>query len=145
MYVRRPGVEIYEQIEAAVIDSETRGNVEPRGECFATRRVEMKAIRGVFAGVLLLAFLSSCSIFSHLQITPDYNAGRKAGESYAAEDGLEIKCGWPLEPTHMDAAIKARTYDGLLEEQGRSEAFIHGFYYGYQEEYEKRIGTYCGR
>lgn len=109
------------------------------------RRYGMKLMGRVLGAILLLAFLCSCAVFSQLKTTPDYNAGRKVGESYAAKDAFEIKCQWPGEHTHLDAARKARTYGGPLKEQGRSEDFIHGFYYGYQEVYVKRIGTYCGR
>jgi hypothetical protein len=108
------------------------------------KEVEMKLMKEILLLCLVLIFLSSCTAMSRFKTSPDYQAGRKAGESYAAEDSAEIKCGWPLEPTHGDGAIKARTYKGALGEQGRSPAFIRGFYYGYREVYSKRISTYCG-
>jgi|GEM_PF-3039228 len=106
-----------------------------------TRMGRMKAVLGVF---LLGVLLTSCTAFSNVKATPEYTAGRNAGEAQADADASEIACGWPSEPTHLSASRKARTYADRLERQGRSEDYIHGFFYGYTEVYEKRIRTYCG-
>ena len=94
---------------------------------------------------VVLYFSSSCAAFSNVKAQPEYMAGRAAGEAQANEDASEITCGWPSDPTHLTASRRARTYKDPLEKRGRSEDYIHGFYYGYTEVYEKRIRTYCGK
>ena len=75
---------------------------------------------------------------------PEYRAGRKMGEDYAKRDAEEIAQSVHGKPARVEAAIRAKSFDRELREQGKSEEFIKGFHFGYRMACEDLISVYHG-
>jgi hypothetical protein len=77
-------------------------------------------------------------------VGPEFKEGRKMGEEYAKRDGHEVLRASFKRPSHADASLKARSFTEQLREEGKSEEFIKGFYYGYEYRYKELIDVYQG-
>jgi hypothetical protein len=59
-------------------------------------------------------------------------------------DHINYSCfGYHIHRRMGFADHKARKYTKLLQDQGRSEAFIKGFYRGYENYYHEFLDLYC--
>jgi hypothetical protein len=65
-------------------------------------------------------------------------------EEFAKKDAMNYSCfGYHIHRRMGFADHKARKYTKLLQDQGRSEAFIKGFYRGYENYYHEFLDLYC--
>jgi hypothetical protein len=92
--------------------------------------------------VPVLFLLVSCATGPLPSTTADYKQGRLLGEEYAKRDAMNALC-WPS-PIKPRGGPEARTYGKSLRQEGRSEDFIKGFYWGYQDVFDEFYDLYCG-
>jgi hypothetical protein len=94
--------------------------------------------------ILFLLFIifwsASCVKYRSPQDRSDYVKGHDAAWKYAKQDVLASNCmgGYPRNTRPL-----ARKYTQRLQDQGRSEAFISGFYFGYEKSYPEFYDLYC--
>lgn len=98
----------------------------------------------IFKILLLLGivfWLVSCGKYQSPQARSDFVKGHDAAWQYAKQDAIEGTCTgrYPRNTRPM-----AQKYTQLLQDQGRSEAFISGFYFGYENAYQNFYDLYCG-
>jgi len=101
----------------------------------------------IHQGALLLAitvFFLACAATGGNNLTdPEYNEGMQMGKQYAQKDVIGINCYRYRAPRRPVAANWARKHNPTLEEQGRSEMFKQGFYFGYQREFPHAFSLQC--
>jgi hypothetical protein len=101
----------------------------------------MRTLRlAIIVPVLFLLF--SCAGTPLPSTTEDYRQGRLLGEQYAKRDAMNALC-WPR-PMRPRGGAEARTYGKPLRQEGRTEDFIKGFYWGYQDVFDEFYDLYCG-
>ena len=93
----------------------------------------------------------SCANISLYRSDSEYWRGYDMAREFAKKDAMNSRCvGYPSIgmfrwfPGRINLARQAQKYKGILQEQGRSETFIDGFYLGYEESYYEFIDLYCG-
>ena len=110
----------------------------------------MKALNLLLSLVIVLITVSCATILSP-QSRPEYWKGYDKAREFAKKDAMNSDCfGYPTIgiyrwfPGRVNVARQARKYTTFLQEQGRSETFINGFYLGYEESYYEFLDLYCG-
>lgn len=93
----------------------------------------------MFLIILAVLFLASCAASS--RVGPDYEAGRLYAYDIAKKDTWEYECFWY--PHRRFPAFKAREYTETLRNQGKSQKFIEGFYFGYERTYWNQVNVKC--
>jgi hypothetical protein len=99
----------------------------------------------------VIAFLAtSCATSSSPQTESEYLKGYGMAREFAKKDAMNFDCFWYPRRTRygwhlrgFNATSGARKYTKLLQEQGRSEIFIKGFYDGYEDSFYEFIDLYC--
>ena len=102
---------------------------------------------------VVIAFIAiSCATSSPPQTESEYLKGYGMAREFAKKDAMSFDCFWYPRgaryrwfPRGVNVTREARKYTKLLQEQGRSETFIKGFYDGYENYYREFIDLYCGR
>ena len=94
--------------------------------------------------LLATAFLVSCATTSHPTGTstgPEFEEGLRFADNFAKKDAMTFNCFFY--PGKINAAQEARKYTKQLQEQGKHETFIKGFYMGYERAYRRYLDLYC--
>jgi len=81
----------------------------------------------VFINIIIIL---SCAVHQISLKELEYQGGYKDASEFAKKDEMESMC--LTDPRYNDQ--KAQEYKRLLKEEGKSEAYIKGFYAGYQKE-----------
>ena len=89
--------------------------------------------------LLIALFMISCATFQSSPTGSDYLNGYNMARDYAKKDAMNSRGCF-----RKYAGQKARKYTQLLQDQGRSETFIKGFYNGYENDYAEFADLYCG-
>lgn len=92
--------------------------------------------------VFITAILVSCANMPFSNNGAEFQNGRLFATEYAKQDALKFNCNWY--PSRVYAAFGSRKYTAMLRDQGRSQHFIDGFYYGYELDYNDYLSVYCG-
>ncbi len=103
----------------------------------------MKSIRLLISISLIFFFFLACSTSSSTNLVssdPEYVQGFDLGIKMAEEDRVEIDCASPSGALSITHALKRRK---PLEKEGKSKAFLSGFYEGYRVTYEENIDLVC--
>jgi hypothetical protein len=112
----------------------------------------MKALKLLLFFVILLVTVSCATTLSP-QSRSEYSEGNDMAWEYAKKDAMDSNCsgyGYPTIgmfrwfPRRFNVARQEQKHIKSLQEQGRSEAFIKGFYIGYENYYYDFIDMYCG-
>ena len=110
----------------------------------------MKALNLLLSFVILLVTVSCATTLSP-QSQSEYLKGYHMAREFAKKDAMDSHCfGSPTIgmfrgfPRRIDVTRQAQKYTKFLQEQGRSETFINGFYFGYEESYYEFLDLYCG-
>ena len=109
----------------------------------------MKALNLLFSCVILLVTVSCATTLSP-QARSEYWKGYDMAREFAKKDAIDSDCfGYPtgiyrLFPRRVNVEWQLQKYTKLLQEQGRSETFNNGFYFGYEESYNEFLDLYCG-
>jgi hypothetical protein len=90
---------------------------------------------------LVVGGLVSCAAHQPVTHDPDTAKGRAAAYEYAKKDALEDDCFRGAGSNYAQAKEK---YRQLFTNQGKSEAFIDGFFWGYKRARHDLWGVYCG-
>lgn len=101
----------------------------------------MKTVTILFV-VFIVGILTSCANMPFFNTGPEFEEGRRFATKYAKQDALKFNCNWY--PSRVYAAFGSRKYTAMLSDQGRSQNFIDGFYYGYELDYDNYLNVYCG-
>ena len=75
-------------------------------------------------------------------VGPQFEAGRLHAYDIAKKDAWDFDCYWY--PMRIYPAFEARKYTESLENQGKTQTFIKGFYYGYEQTYKVQLDVKCG-
>jgi hypothetical protein len=75
------------------------------------------------------------------QTGPEFEEGRRHADGFAKQDAMKFNCFFY--PGKVNAAQEARKYTNTLQEGGKSENFIKGFYMGYERAYRNYLDLYC--
>ena len=93
----------------------------------------------------------SCATTLSPQSRSEYWKGHDMAREFAKKDAMDSHCfGYPTIgiyrrfPRRFNVVRQERQHIKSLQEQGRSEAFIKGFYIGYENYYYDFIDMYCG-
>ena len=89
--------------------------------------------------LLIILFIVSCATSQSSPTGSDYLQGYNAAEEYAKKDAMNSR------GKSKNIEQKARKYTKLLQDQGRTETFIKGFYDGYENYYHEFIDLYRGK
>jgi len=110
----------------------------------------MKALNLLLFFVILLVIVSCATTLSP-ESRSEYLKGYDTAREFAQKDAMHSNCfDYPTTgkyhrfPRSINLERQARKYIKLLQEQGRSETFINGFYFGYENYYYEFIDLYCG-
>ena len=110
----------------------------------------MKALNLLLSFVILWVTVSCATTLSP-QSRSEYLKGYDMAREFAKKDAMNSNClGYPTIgryrwfPGRINVARLAQKYTKFLQEQGRSETFINGFYFGYEENYYEFLDLYCG-
>lgn len=110
----------------------------------------MKALNLLLSFVTLLVTVSCATTLSP-QSRSEYWKGHDMAREFAKKDAMDSHCfGYPTIgmfrrfPGRINVTRQAQKYTKFLQEQGRSETFINGFYFGYEESYYEFLDLYCG-
>ncbi len=110
----------------------------------------MKVLNVLLSFMILLVTVSCATALSP-QSQSEYLKGYNMASVYAKKDAMDFNCfGYPIIgmyrwfPRRVHVARQAQKYTKFLQEQGRSETFIKGFYIGYQNYYHEFFDLYCG-
>ena len=110
----------------------------------------MKALNLLLSFVILLVTVSCATTLSP-QSQSEYLKGYDMAREFVKKDAMTSNCfGYPTIglyrrfPRRINVARQAQKYTKFLQEQGRSETFINGFYFGYEESYYEFFDLYCG-
>ena len=98
--------------------------------------------------ILLTMVVTSCAGFSLPLTDPEFMKGAEFAQAFAKEDAKASGCNLYRRSMFIlagHAGLKAREYEQRLRDEGRSDNFIQGFYFGYEEEYVDLIDIYCGQ
>jgi hypothetical protein len=90
--------------------------------------------------LFIVLFIVSCATSQSSPTGSDYLKGYNMAREFAKKDAMNSTCF--RYPRYIEQ--KARKYTKLLQDQGRSETFIKGFYIGYENDYHEFIDLYCG-
>ena len=99
----------------------------------------MKAIKEILF-LLIIIGLTACATHQSSLNQSDYVKGYDAAWGFAKQDAIESDCLRYPRYTNQEA----RKYTQFLQDQGRSESFIKGFYFGYENSYPDYFTLYCG-
>jgi hypothetical protein len=99
----------------------------------------MKALK-LALWLFIILWIASCATYQSSPPQSDYVKGYDAAWKFAKQDAMKSKCLRYPRYTYQEA----RKYTQLLQDQGRSESYISGFYFGYQNSYPDYFGLYCG-
>lgn len=97
----------------------------------------MNAVK-LMLSLLIVIFLISCATSP---VGSDRLKGYNMAGEFAKKDAMNSTCF--RHPRYVEQ--KARKYTQLLQDQGRSETFIKGFYDGYEDSFHEFFNLYCGR
>ena len=89
--------------------------------------------------LLIILFIVSCATSQSSPTGSDYLQGYNMARDFAQKDAMNSR-GYP-----KNIKQKARKYNKLLQDQGRSETFTKGFYDGYENYYHEFIELYLGK
>ena len=109
----------------------------------------MKALNLLFSCVILLVTVSCATTLSP-QARSEYWKGYDMASEFAKKDAIDYNCfGYSMGryrwfPGRVNVARQVQKYTKFLQEQGRSETFINGFYFGYADSYNEFLDLYCG-
>jgi hypothetical protein len=92
--------------------------------------------------LLIILFLVSCATSQSSPLESDHLKGYNAAEEYAKKDAMKHICFKYPKLGYVNS--KTKEYTKLLQNQGRSETFIKGFYFGYDNYYREFLDLYCG-
>jgi hypothetical protein len=94
--------------------------------------------------LFILLLIVSCATPQSSPTESDHIKGYNMAEEFAKKDAMNYSCfGYHIHRRMGFADHKARKYTKLLQDQGRSEAFIKGFYRGYENYYHEFLDLYC--
>jgi len=100
----------------------------------------MNALKLTLSLVIIL-FIVSCATSQSSPTGSEHIKGYNMAEEFAKKDAMNSRtCVRSLKYKRQNA----RKYTKLLQDQGRSEDFIKGFYRGYENYYPEYIRLYCG-
>lgn len=91
--------------------------------------------------LLIILFIASCATSQSSPIGSEHLNGYNMAKAFAKKDAMNSR-GCFRYPRNIEK--KERKYTKLLQDQGRSETFIKGFYDGYDNYYREFIDLYCG-
>jgi hypothetical protein len=100
----------------------------------------MRAIK-LALSLFIFFELASCATYQSSATKSDHAKGYAAAWEYAKQDAIKDMCFRNPRYTYWQVRKK---YKQLLEDQGRSETYISGFYYGYESSYHDFYDLYCG-
>jgi hypothetical protein len=107
-------------------------------------RWHMNALKLTLSLIIIL-FIVSCVTSQSSPTGSDHQKGYNMAGEFAKKDAMNYTCFGYRRYIRMGfAEHKARKYTKLLQDQGRSEAFIKGFYRGYENYYREFLDLYCG-
>ncbi len=90
--------------------------------------------------LFIILFIVSCATSQSSPTGPDHQQGYNMAREFAKKDaGNHTGCS--INQKYLEK--EARKYTKLLQDQGRPETFIKGFYKGYKNYYHKFIDFYC--
>ena len=91
--------------------------------------------------LFIILFIVSCATSQSSPTGPDHLQGYNMAREFAKKDaGNHTGCS--INSKYLEK--KARKYTKLLQDQGRSETFIKGFYLGYENYSREFLDLYCG-
>jgi hypothetical protein len=88
--------------------------------------------------LFILLLIVSCATPQSSPTESDHIKGYNMAEEFAKKDAVKAIC------SKRYVGQRARKYTKLLQNQGRSEDFIKGFYSGYDNYYLEFLQLYCG-
>ena len=89
--------------------------------------------------LLIILFIVSCATSQSSPTGSDYLQGYNMAWDFAKKDAMNSR------GKSKNIEKKARKYTKLLQDQGRTETFIKGFYDGYESYYHEFIDLYRGK
>jgi hypothetical protein len=92
----------------------------------------------VLISIIIFGF-QSCATYQPSQDRSEYQSGYNSAYEFAKKDALKSHCN--RNPRYFNK--EAKKYTKLLQEQGRSEAYIKGFYVGYKNDRLEFYDLYC--
>ena len=92
-------------------------------------------------GILSVMFgIVSCATYQTPLDRSEYYQGYNAARTFVKNDAMNSDCSFY--PRYANQKVPKK-YFKLLQNQGRSEAYIKGFYSGYQKNYLNFYDLYC--
>jgi hypothetical protein len=99
------------------------------------KNMKIKTVTSLFPLVILLITVSCVTTYTP-ESRAEYYKGSNMGRKYAKTDAMNLN--------YVRSRTRPQKYEKLLQEQGRSEPFKRGFYYGYDESYMEFVDLYYG-
>ena len=105
----------------------------------------MNILKLTFSLIIIL-FIVSCATSQSSPTGSDHQKGYNMAREFAKKDAMKNSAcfGYTRHNRRAHFEPKASKYTKLLQDQGRSEAFIKGFYHGYDNYYREFLDLYCG-
>ncbi|UCD30824.1 MAG: hypothetical protein JSV38_08305 [Desulfobacterales bacterium] len=95
--------------------------------------------------LIMVLFILSCATSQSSQTGSEHQQGFNMAKEFAKKDAMNSTCfGYRRHRRMGSAEHEARKYTKLLQDQGRSEDFIKGFYAGYGNYYPEFLDLKCG-
>lgn len=101
----------------------------------------MNALKLTFPLFIILSIVS-CATPQSSPTESDHLKGYNMAEEFAKKDAMKSICFRYPKLGYVES--KTWEYTKLLQNQGKSETFIKGFYFGYNNYYREFLDLYCG-
>jgi len=100
----------------------------------------MNALKLTFF-LFIILFIVSCATSQSSPTGSDHLKGYNMAREFSKKDAMNSRGCFRYS---KNIEQKARKYSKLLQDQGRSETFIKGFYLGYENYSREFLDLYCG-
>ena len=96
------------------------------------------------AGILLISLITvSCQKNASVDDEREYRLGYNEGEKVAKADAIEHGCTGTVRNPSSNVYFQKRIYRAELKKT-KSDKYIRGFLWGYENAFVDHIGLYCG-